>query len=144
VAIEERLTAAAGPAAVGRVMDIVVRADNGYIRYLDIAVVEPSGHAVLDYGSWEQELRAAQHREEEKNSTFQSFATAVDPVTFIPLVFESSGRPGQRTRDFLMASRLPGAVVRRLLEQISVTLARFGGRLIAEWRRGPAAAGLGG
>jgi hypothetical protein len=141
VAIEERLTADAGPAAAGRVMDIVVRADNGYIRYLDIAVVEPSGHAVLDYGSWEQELRAAQHREEEKIHNFQSFATAVDPTTFVPLVFESSGRPGQRARDFFMSSRLPGAVVRRLLEQISVTLARFGGRLIAEWRRGPAAAG---
>jgi hypothetical protein len=141
VAIEERLTAAVGQAASGRVMDIVVRGDNGYIRYLDIAVVEPSGYAVLDYGSWEQELRAAQHREEEKISTFQSFATEADPTTFIPLVFETSGRPGQRARDFFMASRLPGAVVRRLLEQISVTLARFGGRLIAEWRRGPAAAG---
>jgi hypothetical protein len=141
VAIEERLTAEAGPAAAGRQMDIVCRADNGYIRYLDIAVVEPSGYAVLDYGSWEQDLRAAQHREEEKISNFQSFATGVDPITFIPLVFESTGRPGQRARDFFMASRLPGAVVRRLLEQISVTMARFAGRLIAEWRRGPAAAG---
>jgi hypothetical protein len=141
VAIEERLTAEAGPAAAGRVMDIVLRADNGYIRYLDIAVVEPSGYAVLDYGAWSQELRAAQHREQEKVDTFQSYAPRVDPTTFIPLVFETSGRPGQQARDFFTASRLPGAVVRRLLEQISVTLARFGGRLIAEWRRGPAAAG---
>ena len=122
-------------------MDIVVRADNGYIRYLDVAVVEPSGYAVLDYGAWEQDLRAAQHREEEKVNTFRSFAPGADPTTFIPLVFESSGRPGRRAKDYLMASQLPGAVVRRLLEQISVTLARFGGRLIAEWRRGPAAAG---
>jgi hypothetical protein len=141
VAVEERLTAEAGPAAAGRPMDIVMRADDGYIKYLDIAVVEPSGYAVLDYGAWEQDLRAAQHREEEKTNTFQSFATRVDPTTFIPLVFESSGRPGRRAKDFFMASRLPGAVIRRLLEQISVTLARFGGRLIAEWRRGPAAAG---
>jgi hypothetical protein len=141
VTIEERLTAAAGPAAAGRVMDVVLRADNGYIRYLDIAVVEPSGYAVMDYGAWSQELRAAQHREQEKIDTFQSFATGVDPEAFIPLIFETSGRPGQRARDFFLASRLPGAVVRRLLEQISVTIARFGGRLIAEWRRGPAAAG---
>ena len=141
VAIEERFTEAAGPAAVGRAMDIVVRADAGYVRYLDIAVVEPSGHAVLDYGAWEQDLRAAQHKEQEKINTFQSFATGVDPNTFIPLVLESSGRPGRRAKDFLMASRLPGAVVRRLLEQISVTIARFGGRLVAEWRRGPAGDG---
>jgi hypothetical protein len=141
VRIEERLTAEAGPAAAGRTMDIVVRADNGYIRYLDIAVVEPSGYAVMDYGAWNQELRAARHREQEKVDNFRSFATAVDPTTFVPLVFETSGRPGQSARDFFLASRLPGAVVRRLLEQISVTLARFGGRLIAEWRRGPAAAG---
>ena len=95
----------------------------------------------MDYGSWEQEGRAAQHREQEKVDNFQSFATAVDSTMFIPLVFETSGRPGQRARDFFIASRLPGAVVRRLLEQISVTLARFGGRLIAQWKRRPAAAG---
>jgi hypothetical protein len=122
-------------------MDIIVRADDGYVQYLDIAIVEPSGFAVLDYGSWEQDLRAAQHREEEKVNTFRSFATLADPAHFHPLVFETSGRPGRRAWDYLMASQLPGAVIRRLLEHISVTLARFGGRLIAEWRRGPAAAG---
>ena len=131
VTVEERLTAEVGPTAANRPMDIIVRADNGHIQYLDIAIVEPSGYAVLDYGSWDQELRAAQHREEEKVATFRSFATNVDPAHFVPLVFETSGRPGQRTRDFLLSSQLPGAVVRRLLEQISVTLARFGGRMIA-------------
>ena len=109
------------------VMDIVVRADDGFVRYIDVSVVEPSGSWMVGQGSWEQPLRAAEKKEEKKIGWYRSAAPDMNQNNFIPFIFESSGRPGKRAKEYLMASGLPGAVTRSLLGQISLKLAHFGG-----------------
>ena len=82
--------------------------------------------------------------EEQKRRRFAERATLVEANTFVPFVIESSGRPGKAAREFLRELQLPGAVVHRLLERISVLLAIRGGRQINSLRWATAAAAAGG
>ena len=117
-------------------MDILVKASDGYVRYIDVAIVEPTGASYMAKMAADRNLRPAQIREKDKQDDFNSFATEVHPDLFVPFVFESSGRPGKCALDFLCASGIPDGVRCRLLEHISVTLARFGGKMISRLRRG--------
>ena len=61
-------------------MDLVVKAADGYIRYFDFAVAEPSSAGYICRGSLEDAdgLRAADQRAAEKIRLFKSDITAVD------------------------------------------------------------------
>jgi hypothetical protein len=120
------------------VIDIVVRAAGGqYVRYIDVAVTEPSCSSAVELGSWEEPLRAAARREADKASWYASRAPAVDQSLIIPFVLESSGRAGQRAKQFL-ADALPGPVVSRVLRDISLALNHFGGQQMVALSRGRA------
>ena len=96
---------------------------------------------MVELGSWEEQLRAAQDREDDKLSHYRLVAPLLDQSKLVPFVFESSGRPGKRAKEFLVDSGLPGAIVRKLYERISVILAHYGGMMItdiARQRRGNA------
>jgi hypothetical protein len=124
-----------GGNAGSRKMDITVRADGGYERYIDVAIAEPSGSRVVELGSWEEPLRAAQDREDQKINFYRANAPLLEEGKLIPFVFESSGRPGKRAKEFMRDSGLPGAIVRSLYERISVILAHFGGMMITDLGR---------
>ena len=121
-----------GPGAGDSKMDLTVRAADGYNRHIDIAVIEPSCSRVVEAGSWADPLTAAADREEDKRGYFRRIAPAADPSQFVPFVLESSGRPGKAAMQFLVDSKLPDPVWRRLLEHISVALAHHGGKMIAD------------
>jgi hypothetical protein len=126
VAIEERLTAAAGPRGTSYKMDLVLRANGGYCRYIDVAIADAGVRKYNNAGEWETEMKAAAIREAEKRNKFASLA----PHTFVPFVIESSGRPGKAAREFFNEPQIPGKVVHRLLERISVLIAIRGGKHI--------------
>ena len=116
---------------------MMVIADDGYIRYIDIAIAEPSGASYLVTGSADGVRVAAKCREKNKINHFKAYAPGVDPSLFVPFVFESSGRPGKCALDFLKHTGMLGGIVRSLKEQISVSVARYGGKMIADLKRGP-------
>ena len=138
VSVEERLVAAAGAQATSYKMDLVLRAQGGYVRYIDVAVADAGARKYVVGGSWEREQRAADIREREKRSKFANLAPNLPAALFVPFVIESSGRPGKAAREFLRELQLPGAVVFRLLEHIAVLLAVQGGKDIDSLRRAAA------
>ena len=120
-------------------MDLVVKAADGYIRYFDFAVAEPSSVGYMGRGSLKDAdgLRAADQRAAEKIRLFQKDITAVDLALFVPFVMDSSGRLGNCALEFLLRSKMPGRIIHRLKEQISINVARFGGKMIVNLKRGP-------
>jgi hypothetical protein len=116
------------------VMDIVVRANNGYVRYIDVAITEASCSSAVELGSWEQPLRAAKRREDDKDNFYQQNAPDIDQSLIIPFVFESSGRAGTRAKQFLM-NNLPGHAASRVIGHISNKLAHFGGQQMVSLSR---------
>ena len=88
----------------------MVKAADGYIRYLDFAVTEPSSACYMSWGSLEDKYgaRAADQRAAEKVRLFKRDMTAVDPALFVPFVIDSSGRLGQSALEFLYRSNMPG------------------------------------
>ena len=80
---------------------------------------------------------AAKCREMNKVNHFKAYAPGVDPSLFVPFVLESSGRPGKCALDFLKHTGMPGGLVRSLKEKFSVNVVRYGGKMIADLKRGP-------
>ena len=67
-------------------------------------------------------FRAADQRADENVRLFKRDVTAVDPSLFVPFVVDSSGRLGKSALEFLFRSKMPGRIVHRLKEQISVNV----------------------
>ena len=95
--IEQTLTSQHGVHAEGKRADLVVKAADGYIRYIDFAVAEPSSACYMERGSLVEDkdgMRASDQRADEKMRLFKRDMTAIDAALFVPFVIDYTLRIG--------------------------------------------------
>jgi hypothetical protein len=125
------------PQAPGVKMDVVVHLP-GKTYYVDVAVVAPGCQRYIQCGSHNTILAAAAKREAEKTTAIQNALRGVDfkgpTLHFVPFVVEASGRLGKAASEFLEVSGVPGDQLRKFRTQVSVLLARYGGKMLQRVR----------
>jgi hypothetical protein len=121
--------------APGIRMDLVVRAgDKTY--WIDVGVVDPGCARSLANGSAEKALSGAVAKEQDKRrgitNKWPGIALESGVFEYVPFIFEATGAEGLASVKFLKQSGVSGEKLRAFREQVSVTLARFGGRLVED------------
>jgi hypothetical protein len=126
------------PGGGGKMMDIVVQA--GVKTYwIDVTVADPGAERYRPdsgFPAWPPKpLAAAGRREVEKLQELQrkwpGFKAKGTNFQYVPFALEATGAVGMQAREFLMNSGIPGDAVRGFMGQLSVLLARYGGRMLA-------------
>ena len=102
-------------------------------RYIDVSICDPAAIAPILKDSFKNPLIAAKLKEDYKINNFKRINNNPNEVkNFVPFVFESSGRPGKAVLKFLDELNLNDDNRRRLLQDISIIIANYGGKSIYE------------
>ena len=137
---EERGPAGAPGRERGKKMDIVVRVGEAKSYWIDVSVVEPASERYRrdgGYPNWPPKpLAAAGRREVEKLQDLQrkwpGFVANGANVKYVPFVLEATGAVGMQAQEFFKYAGISGEAVRGFMGQVSILLARYGGRMLAK------------
>ena len=137
VAIEKGLTCEGGLEGSGPVADLVVTM-GGVVRFVDVAVTDPTSTSAVRKGSDTTPCKAADIEATRIRSKYRGArytgvnGALVDASAVVPFVVETTGRVGKDANAFLNLFREGGHWQRStLMGVISATCARYAGKMMA-------------